>query len=145
MLEAVVGRDFLPRGTGIVTRRPLVLQLVKTDDPNGRDYGEFSHAPGRKWYDFGRCGAGVGAPTGNGALQRPWAGSATSSPAAWRPSRSSWRTRCWRAPHARFDAEGRVCQWARAATRELLMRRGYSTGLAAAGYRRPASRGPHEP
>lgn len=28
MLENLVGRDFLPRGTGIVTRRPLVLQLV---------------------------------------------------------------------------------------------------------------------
>ena len=28
MLENIVGRDFLPRGAGIVTRRPLVLQLV---------------------------------------------------------------------------------------------------------------------
>lgn len=28
MLESLVGRDFLPRGTGIVTRRPLVLQLI---------------------------------------------------------------------------------------------------------------------
>ena len=28
VLENVVGRDFLPRGTGIVTRRPLVLQLI---------------------------------------------------------------------------------------------------------------------
>ncbi|CAL9735026.1 dynamin-related protein Dnm1p [Monosporozyma servazzii] len=27
ILETLVGRDFLPRGTGIVTRRPLVLQL----------------------------------------------------------------------------------------------------------------------
>lgn len=27
VLEAVVGRDFLPRGTGIVTRRPLILQV----------------------------------------------------------------------------------------------------------------------
>ncbi|CAM9790656.1 unnamed protein product, partial [Laminaria digitata] len=30
VLENVVGRDFLPRGTGIVTRRPLVLQLYNT-------------------------------------------------------------------------------------------------------------------
>ncbi len=30
VLESLVGRDFLPRGTGIVTRRPLVLQLVYT-------------------------------------------------------------------------------------------------------------------
>ena len=33
VLEAIVGRDFLPRGTGIVTRRPLILQLVKTASP----------------------------------------------------------------------------------------------------------------
>lgn len=34
VLENIVGKDFLPRGTGIVTRRPLVLQLVniKKDD-----------------------------------------------------------------------------------------------------------------
>lgn len=30
VLENIVGRDFLPRGTGIVTRRPLVLQLYNT-------------------------------------------------------------------------------------------------------------------
>jgi len=28
MRQNIVGRDFLPRGTGIVTRRPLVLQLI---------------------------------------------------------------------------------------------------------------------
>uniref|UniRef100_A0A7N8XSA2 dynamin GTPase n=1 Tax=Mastacembelus armatus TaxID=205130 RepID=A0A7N8XSA2_9TELE len=28
VLESLVGRDILPRGTGIVTRRPLILQLV---------------------------------------------------------------------------------------------------------------------
>ena len=27
VLENIVGRDFLPRGAGIVTRRPLILQL----------------------------------------------------------------------------------------------------------------------
>lgn len=30
VLEHIVGRDFLPRGTGIVTRRPLILQLYNT-------------------------------------------------------------------------------------------------------------------
>jgi len=29
VLESLVGRDFLPRGTGIVTRRPLILQLIQ--------------------------------------------------------------------------------------------------------------------
>ncbi|KAK6305298.1 hypothetical protein J4Q44_G00240780 [Coregonus suidteri] len=28
VLENFVGKDFLPRGSGIVTRRPLVLQLI---------------------------------------------------------------------------------------------------------------------
>src|SRR4051812_34794136 len=27
VLESIVGKDFLPRGTGIITRRPLELQL----------------------------------------------------------------------------------------------------------------------
>lgn len=27
VLESIVGRDFLPRGSGIVTRCPLILQL----------------------------------------------------------------------------------------------------------------------
>ena len=30
MIENIVGKDFLPRGCGIVTRRPLVLQLIHT-------------------------------------------------------------------------------------------------------------------
>ncbi|KAI4340723.1 hypothetical protein MLD38_025533 [Melastoma candidum] len=50
VLESVVGRDFLPRGSGIVTRRPLVLQLHKTD--KGTEYAEFLHAPKRKFTDF---------------------------------------------------------------------------------------------
>lgn len=55
VLEAVVGRDFLPRGTGIVTRRPLVLNLVHLDDTNAKEYGEFMHKQGQKVYDFGEC------------------------------------------------------------------------------------------
>lgn len=41
VLEAIVGRDFLPRGSGIVTRRPLILQLqhVDKDDTSARDDG----------------------------------------------------------------------------------------------------------
>lgn len=35
VLENVVGRDFLPRGTGIVTRRPLILQLYNTGGATG--------------------------------------------------------------------------------------------------------------
>ncbi|KAK4046160.1 Dynamin- GTPase protein [Microbotryomycetes sp. JL201] len=71
VLETIVGRDFLPRGQGIVTRRPLVLQLVHTPPPlppssttQGQDsssayaatapmdYGEFLHVD-KRFYDFG--------------------------------------------------------------------------------------------
>lgn len=32
VLEHIVGRDFLPRGSGIVTRRPLILQLINRNN-----------------------------------------------------------------------------------------------------------------
>ncbi|KAJ4173428.1 Dynamin- GTPase protein [Fusarium falciforme] len=35
VLENIVGRDFLPRGSGIVTRRPLILQLINVPDDEG--------------------------------------------------------------------------------------------------------------
>jgi dynamin 1-like protein len=72
VLENIVGRDFLPRGSGIVTRRPLILQLInipseKDDLPEGDEvyvphtpssvaeqgeWAEFHHIPGRKFRDF---------------------------------------------------------------------------------------------
>ncbi|OAY71357.1 Dynamin-related protein 1E [Ananas comosus] len=48
VLESIVGRDFLPRGSGIVTRRPLVLQLHKTDEGQ-QEYAEFLHLPKRRF------------------------------------------------------------------------------------------------
>ncbi|XP_055001579.1 dynamin-1 isoform X8 [Sorex araneus] len=48
VLENFVGRDFLPRGSGIVTRRPLVLQLVNSTT----EYAEFLHCKGKKFTDF---------------------------------------------------------------------------------------------
>ncbi|KZT70202.1 VpsA protein [Daedalea quercina L-15889] len=75
VLENLVGRDFLPRGTGIVTRRPLVLQLINrqpsgqtngapkmpTEDPhaNPDEWGEFLHLPGEKFYDFNKIRAEI--------------------------------------------------------------------------------------
>ncbi len=60
-----MGRDFLPRGSDIVTRRPLVLQLVKTQPGTGpglaaagaagagvAEWGEFLHSPGKVFTDF---------------------------------------------------------------------------------------------
>uniref|UniRef100_A0A6Q2WTM5 Dynamin-1-like protein n=1 Tax=Esox lucius TaxID=8010 RepID=A0A6Q2WTM5_ESOLU len=63
VLEALVGRDLLPRGTGVVTRRPLILQLVhvdpddrrKTSDENGIDgeeWGKFLHTKNKIYTDF---------------------------------------------------------------------------------------------
>mmetsp|Transcript_31898 Transcript_31898/g.54945 ORF Transcript_31898/g.54945 Transcript_31898/m.54945 type:complete len:637 (-) Transcript_31898:25-1935(-) len=48
VLESIVGRDFLPRGTGIVTRRPLILQLRKHDV----EFAEFSHTGGKRYTDY---------------------------------------------------------------------------------------------
>jgi len=40
VLEAIVGHEFLPKGSNMITRRPIELTLV--NDPNARvDYGEF--------------------------------------------------------------------------------------------------------
>ncbi|XP_015228499.1 PREDICTED: dynamin-3-like [Cyprinodon variegatus] len=48
VLENFVGRDFLPRGSGIVTRRPLVLQLISAN----AEWAEFLHCKGKKFTDF---------------------------------------------------------------------------------------------
>lgn len=55
VLEALVGRDFLPRGNDICTRRPLVLQLLQTKrkpDGSEEEWGEFLHRPGERFFDF---------------------------------------------------------------------------------------------
>ncbi|CDZ97283.1 dynamin gtpase [Phaffia rhodozyma] len=77
VLENIVGRDFLPRGTGIVTRRPLILQLInrpsnaslganntpapaegaehqQLNQNNPDEWGEFLHLPGEKFHDFSK-------------------------------------------------------------------------------------------
>ena len=50
VLESLVGRDFLPRGSGIVTRRPLVLRLIHINEKE--EWGEFNHKPDTKFKDF---------------------------------------------------------------------------------------------
>ncbi|KTF81640.1 hypothetical protein cypCar_00024901 [Cyprinus carpio] len=62
VLESLVGRDFLPRGSGIVTRRPLVLQLVnvpplgeRRKQDNGikaEEWGTFLHCKNQIFTDF---------------------------------------------------------------------------------------------
>ncbi|KAN0045466.1 hypothetical protein ACTA71_005844 [Dictyostelium dimigraforme] len=56
VLENIVGRDFLPRGSGIVTRRPLILQLthlpIADDGSQTQEWGEFLHKPNDMFYDF---------------------------------------------------------------------------------------------
>ncbi|XP_044464031.1 dynamin-related protein 3B-like isoform X2 [Mangifera indica] len=55
VLEALVGRDFLPRGCDICTRRPLALMLEnrpRKPDDDGREWAEFRHLPGKRFYDF---------------------------------------------------------------------------------------------
>lgn len=77
VLESLVCRDFLPRGKDIVTRRPLVLQLIHNtpiikrsmsqeqqqfsdEDDEGfseaieteLEWAEFGHLPGQRFTDF---------------------------------------------------------------------------------------------
>lgn len=80
VLENIVGRDFLPRGSGIVTRRPLILQLINIPPDDDDDYAttgeaaiphtaasvaehsewaEFHHIPGRKFRDFNQVRAEI--------------------------------------------------------------------------------------
>ena len=50
IIESIVGKDFLPKGTGIVTRRPLILQLKNSKEK--KDYCIFSHKPEEIITDF---------------------------------------------------------------------------------------------
>uniref|UniRef100_A0A8D2PJV5 Dynamin-1-like protein n=1 Tax=Zosterops lateralis melanops TaxID=1220523 RepID=A0A8D2PJV5_ZOSLA len=72
VLESLVGRDLLPRGTGVVTRRPLILQLVHVSPGDGRkgagdengkcdprmcfvdaaEWGKFLHTKNKIYTDF---------------------------------------------------------------------------------------------
>ena len=52
LLESIVGYDFLPRGTGIVTRRPLEMRLVHTTDPADPPYAVFDRDRSEKISDF---------------------------------------------------------------------------------------------
>lgn len=66
-----MGRDFLPRGSGIVTRRPLILQLINIPSDNDvldsdgvhiqhapatlaiqEEWAEFHHIPNRRFTNF---------------------------------------------------------------------------------------------
>ena len=61
VLEHIVQRDFLPRGSGIVTRRPLVLQLITSQQED--DYAEFLHLPQQKFFDFDQVRAEIAKET----------------------------------------------------------------------------------
>ena len=50
IIESIVGKNFLPKGTGIVTRRPLILQLKNSKEK--KDYCIFSHKPEEIITDF---------------------------------------------------------------------------------------------
>ncbi|XP_017311333.1 dynamin 3a isoform X2 [Ictalurus punctatus] len=62
VLENFVGRDFLPRGSGIVTRRPLVLQLISSSS----EYAEFLHCKGKKFTNFAEVRQEIEAETDRG-------------------------------------------------------------------------------
>ena len=50
VLESIVGLDFLPRGDGVVTRRPLELRLCHIN--SGEPWAIFEERKGQKFTDF---------------------------------------------------------------------------------------------
>ena len=50
VLESIVGLDFLPRGDGVVTRRPLELRLCHIS--SGEPWAVFEERKGKKFTDF---------------------------------------------------------------------------------------------
>jgi dynamin 1-like protein len=80
VIESIVGREFLPRGTGIVTRRPLVIQLYSTRKNGGAG-------------GAGRGASGAGSPAGSPSAASPviagGAGGAAASVSSTPPSLGS--------------------------------------------------------
>mmetsp|Transcript_24715 Transcript_24715/g.25820 ORF Transcript_24715/g.25820 Transcript_24715/m.25820 type:complete len:692 (-) Transcript_24715:113-2188(-) len=52
VLESIVGMDFLPRGEGLCTRRPLELRLNHIPESDSKPFGVFEELPGEKFHDF---------------------------------------------------------------------------------------------
>ena len=48
LLESIIGKEILPRGSGVVTRRPVVTQLFNIPDEKD-EHIEFSHLPGKNF------------------------------------------------------------------------------------------------
>jgi GTP-binding protein EngB required for normal cell division len=54
LLESIVGLNFLPRGSGVVTRRPLELRLVRSKNLNEAPFGLFKIDGDKKYTDFNK-------------------------------------------------------------------------------------------
>ncbi|CBY32368.1 unnamed protein product [Oikopleura dioica] len=53
VLENIVGREFLPRKTGLCTRRPLKVELIRTvDGETHSEWAVFHHKPGEIFVDW---------------------------------------------------------------------------------------------
>uniref|UniRef100_A0A8C7JKJ5 Dynamin-1-like protein n=1 Tax=Oncorhynchus kisutch TaxID=8019 RepID=A0A8C7JKJ5_ONCKI len=52
VLESLFGKDMLPCGTGVVIRRPLILQLVHVDPGDGRKMIDENGVEGDEWGKF---------------------------------------------------------------------------------------------
>jgi dynamin 1-like protein len=50
LLESIIGKEFLPRGKGIVTRRPIEIQLTNIDTDE-KEWAEFGERKGEKIFD----------------------------------------------------------------------------------------------
>jgi len=80
VLESLVGKSFLPRGTGVVTRAPLVIQMIRyteetrksmlksnntEDNENITEWVEFLHKPNLFYFDFDMVRSEIECETNN--------------------------------------------------------------------------------
>lgn len=59
VLENIVGHDFLPRGDGVVTRRPLELRLVHLHNQSEAPWAVFDEIPNKRFTDFNEVRKGI--------------------------------------------------------------------------------------
>jgi replication fork clamp-binding protein CrfC len=58
VLESIVGLDFLPRGDGVVTRRPLEMRLNHLHEDT-KPWAIFEEIPGKKFFNFTEVRDGI--------------------------------------------------------------------------------------
>ncbi|KAL0276315.1 UNVERIFIED_CONTAM: hypothetical protein PYX00_003908 [Menopon gallinae] len=68
VIENILGKSFLPKGVGIITRQPLILQLINASEDDkcgGEDFGVFQHKKNIIFKNFNDIRAEIESVTNN--------------------------------------------------------------------------------